>query len=181
MTSDASASVDAPASGGGAGNGPGEVVHRSTFQSPPDQASSSVEVRHTCRVVDPPFAPSTSTDHTRTTQQLEQHCFGLIVAMMRQSQPISVTVGKRGMPHPPRRAFQSFAAVALNLDMNNAQRHLRGRTQLRTKPDPGVGIEAKTVMNMHGGKHYRHSASRHQAAQSMQQHYRITATGKRDT
>jgi hypothetical protein len=87
-----------------------------------------------------------------TAQQIEQNRFRLIVAMVRQRQPIRFAAGECGMTHAARGSFQALAAISGHLNSNNAQRHIVTLAEIGAEPGPGVGVRADPMMHMHGGK-----------------------------
>ena len=120
------------------------------------------------------------TGHAGPAQEVEQHRFGLIVAMVCQRYGVRVTGGKRRMAAATRGCLQPFAAPARDADTLDLQGHIHINAKIATELRPAIGVRAKTVMHMQGRQFRQTGARRVQAAQRVQQHHRIHPAGKGD-
>ena len=84
----------------------------------------------------------------RPAQQIEQRRFGLVIAVVRQRQPVGIDRGECAITAAPRRRFQAFAAVALHFDADDVERNRQAAAEGRAEIRPRIGMRAEAVMHM---------------------------------
>jgi hypothetical protein len=134
----------------------------------PRAAALSPFGRHSSRATDPGAA-----------QQSQQYRLGLIVAMMRQRQPVCRTTVKHRMPQAARGGFQSFGAAMRHLDANDFKRYAATLAKIATESSPGVGTGTQAMVNMHR-RQFESRARRAQRRERVQQNQRVATAGKTD-
>ena len=92
----------------------------------------------------------------RPAQQIEQRRFGLVVAVVRQRQPVGIDRGECAITAAPRRRFQAFAAVALHFDADDVERNRQTAAEGRAEIRPRIGMWAEAVMHMQCRERKRH-------------------------
>ena len=98
------------------------------------------------------------------TQDIQQNRFRLIVPVMGKRQPVCIATRKYSMAHAACGGFQTFAAIARDIDSHGFQWHVALSAEFDTEPDPCVSVRTDPVMDMQGGKRDRHVAGFYQLA-----------------
>jgi hypothetical protein len=122
---------------------------------------------------------SAGTVHPGATQKIEQDSLRLIVAVMRQGDPlhaVRTALGKFRMAQAAGGGLKPFAAVARHQHMAPRQRNIPVATESATEIGPSIGVGAEAMMDMECRKLDRNG----KMAQRVQQHDRIAAARERD-
>jgi hypothetical protein len=87
---------------------------------------------------------------TGAAQQLEQHGFGLVAAMLGESEEFAVTQGlrKRGMARAPRGIFQPGSGGAIHAHGDDLQRYFQTRGEIAAVPRPSAAVVVQSVIDM---------------------------------
>jgi hypothetical protein len=81
-----------------------------------------------------------------------QNGFRLIIRMVRQENPVGRLVRQGLVSNPARRSFKAFAGPYGDLYRKDGDRDAKATADFAAGIGPGVGVTAKTVMNMKCGK-----------------------------
>ena len=115
---------------------------------------------------------------TAAAQQVEQHGFDPVVALMGQRQPFGIDFRKGRVARLARRRFEAAALSGPDLDPSYFQRYLQRSAQAFAECLPLVGPGTQAMMDMPGRED--EALTRRELPQEMQQHHRVEAAGEPD-
>ena len=97
-----------------------------------------------------PFAHAGQPMRSRAAQQFQQHRFHLIVAVMRQGQPLAgpQALRERCVPRVPRGGLQPLAAASFNLHANDFDRHIQRFAKERAMFRPASAVFVQAMVHV---------------------------------